>query len=490
MKPVMKVLIVVVALCVLVTVVWFLVVKARRSGALTFKDLVRNPRLLETLTEGGNDADRAAEEAKAWSDSRIDDAVKKYVFGDDGKVASGGIFVLGADTQTFEALGPRVFPPVLRILGDAGLRKKLLRRASKDSSGTTPFHYACRLLGQRPPVEAVRLLTPFLDDPDPQVRKDAAHVLGKVGSQEAVEPLRKALSDAEANVGYYALVGIRRAIKSGSVDEVLKRELYDDVQRLFLEGKQVESAAGVLLDFDPPRATQLMLSDKVFGPDTGLVHIALEALAERKIKVPRERLLALIQKVDVPPLPHPNNVTVREALRLLGQQQVLSDHAFLEARLNHAKWYVATGAAAGLLALYGLEDFQERIWDLEEKRGPEALTVPQRLYNAVFRLDAEVNNGGFSQCFFNSSGDTWRDAIAGLEAMKSEDRLALMRQAVAMFGKEGPSEDRTLRQDQLAKIERTSEGAFKALDHRYYGSKESIDVMGARYVLQQKEAFR
>jgi len=107
---------------------------------------------------------------------------------------------------------------------------------------------------------------------------------------------------------------------------------------------------------------------------------------------------------------------------------------------------------------------------------------------AVLMYDGEVNNGGLSQYFFNSSGDHWRDALAGLEAMGSTERLAVLREALSRFGKDGPSQDRA--QEELAKLARKNDALFDVLDDRYYKSKEVIEALTKRYVLKNSDAFK
>jgi hypothetical protein len=65
-----------------------------------------------------------------------------------------------------------------------------------------------------------------------------------------------------------------------------------------------------------------------------------------------------------------------------------------------------------------------------------------------------------------------------------------LREAVAKFGKDGPSQDRERRMVQLAKLERKNDSAFEALDDRYYKSKEAIDVLAKRYVLKNAAEFK
>ena len=145
---------------------------------------------------------------------------------------------------------------------------------------------------------------------------------------------------------------------------------------------------------------------------------------------------------------------------------------------------------AGLIASFDLEGFEQRTWDAESTNGLSTLNPAQKLYLAVLIYDGEVNNGGLSQYFFNSSGDYWREALAGLEAMGSKERVVVLRDAVAKFGKGGPSQDRERRQNQLAKLERKSDALFDVLDDRYFKSKELIEVLAKRYVLKNPEAFR
>lgn len=114
----------------------------------------------------------------------------------------------------------------------------------------------------------------------------------------------------------------------------------------------------------------------------------------------------------------------------------------------------------------------------------------QRYYIAVFRCDAEINNGGLAQYFVNSSGDNWRDALAGLEAMGSTDRLAVVREAISLFGSDGPSESRDKRQDQLSKLYKKNNSIFEALESRYYDSDEVVEVLATRFVLSHPASFR
>jgi len=329
-----------------------------------------------------------------------------------------------------------------------------------------------------------------LNEPSEQIRKDVALVLGSIGTPEIASPLRKAMADSDEYVRDYALIGLKRAIKSQRLNDECSHMLHGDIQKLLVEGKNAGAAAGLLLHFNQERAVELFLSDAIFTPNHKSLHEALNALAEAKVAVPRERLLAIIAQLEAGDLKYPCNYALREALRLLGQRKSSEDQTLLRARMQHKDRKVAEGASAGLLASHSLENFRQRLWNIEGQPGLDLLTAPQRHCRAILILDAEVNNGGLSQYFVNSSGDHWRDALAGLNALGSKERASVLYEAVAKFGGTGPSEDRTARLSQLAKLVQDDEDVFETLEQRYYESTEVVEVMMTCYVLDHVDAFQ
>ena len=461
-----------------------LVLRSRTRNEWGFRDIVKNPKLWSNIEETGRAVDRAVEEAKQWNESQISTAVNRFLF----EVASSQ--EASADAKVLESLGPRVHPAVLQILSDASQRAKLVVATGKNLLPEAPFNRACRLLGDTPPPDAAVRIAPFLDEPAKEIRKDAALVLGRIGTTEVVVPLRKAFADSDEYVRSYGLMGLQRAIKNHRLDEHCARELYEDIAQLVITGKNCDKSAALLLHTDQTRATQLFLSERLFTPSAPSLRETLEALADKCIAVPRDRLLTLIAGLEQGEMEYPKTYALGEALRLLGQQKLAGDRALLEARTSATEPRVAEGAAAGLIASFDLEGFEQRTRGQESAKGFSSLSPAQKHFIAALMYDGEVNNGGLSQYFFNSSGDYWRDALAGLEAMGFEERLAVLRQAIAKFGSDGPSPDRKRRQEQLAKLERKNDALFDALDDRYYKSKEVIDVLAKRYVLKNPDAFR
>ena len=472
---------------VLITLIVFGVAVAFTMARRTqpgFGDYVKQPQLWEEVEEAHSDVERAADVAKTWSADQVANAVRSFVL--DTKSSEDP----RSDAVILRSLGNRTHPALLQILRDPSLRSKLLAPTRENLLPEAPFNRVCQLLEKDPPQEVVAVLAPFLDEKSDEARKDAALVIGSVGSELIIAPVRKALTDADDYVRSYALMGLKRASENNRLSERCRRELFGDIQGLLSEGKNADHAAGLLLDFDQTRAIAFFLSKAMFAPDSGSLHQILSALNAQGVKVPRDRLLSLIDELEATELTYPKTYQLGEALHLLGMHQVHDDRTLLQKYVAHDEDIIAEGAAAGMLASHGLDGFQERIWKKIDTSGFTSLSNPQRHYAAVIAFDAEVNNGGLSQYFFNSSGNEWRNALAGLEAMQSKERLTILREALASFGGSGPAGNRDERILQLSRLQSANDALFDELDSRYYKSTEVIDVMAMHYVLQNVEAFR
>jgi HEAT repeat protein len=450
-----------------------------------FKDVVKNPeRWKQDLDESDRALDQALRAAKTWDDKTIEAEVRRFLF---DVRSSGDAWIEG---RVLRGLGARVQPTLLACLGDVSLRGRLVTPTEEGVLPETPFRRLCELLEENPPPASVPLLTPFLDDPSAEIRKAAALVVGCVGSGTSVHVLRKALADPDEYVRSYAIIGLQRALKANRLDDLCRRDLFAPLLALITEGKNADHAAPLLLQLDERKATEFFLSDQFLSPRSAALHEVLRALNGKQISVPRDRLLALVEDLRARDTVHPGSYQLAEAFRALGRHRAREDRDVFERYLTHKDETVASGAAAGLLASHDLNGYQDRVWAALEKHGVGGLNEAQRHYYAVTIFNSEVNNGGLSQYFFNSSGNHWRDAIAGLEAMGSKERLAVLREAVAKFGKAGPSTNRDERMTQLSALTRADDELFSELDRRYYKCTEVIDVLTMRYVLKRPEAFR
>jgi len=457
----------------------FIVFRKRNSSAWGFKDLVKKPKHWDFLDQAQADVDSSVHAAKSWDDSQIASATRQFVLEtttgrDDWPLA-----------RALSELGEKTHPTILALLHDASLYERLVKPTGTDLLPEAPFNRACNLLGDSPGAEAVEAVAPFLNDPSDQIRKDAALVIAKTGANTAIPFVRKAFQDSDEYVRSYALMGLDFALNRAGLSESASIELFPDVLSLLRADLNADDAAKISYRLNPSKAGEFFLSEEVFQAESPILHSTLKVLADAKVSAPREKIKSLIAALEQQELEYPKTYALGEALRLLGQHQLEEDREFLLSRTTHSEERVAEGAAAGLICSFGLEGYDERIWKPET-----ALTEHQRLYKAVFACDAEINNGGLAQYFVNSTGDGWRDALAGFKAMGFKERLRVLEEALANFGSVGPSEDRETRQNQLGKLYKRDDTIFEALDSRYYKSSEVVEVFGSRFVLANPQSFR
>lgn len=474
-----------VALLVTAAIVAIAVIKRRDTPKQWgFREVVKNPIHWAELNQARREAENAAADTKNWSDDEVSSAARHFIFDVTSSREAWG------EARVLRELGDRVHQSVVEILGNPTLYSRLIEPSNESVLPETPFMRACDLLGNAPPESATAKIAPFLVDSSKEIRKNAALVIAKTGSPLIVPHIRRALLDSDEYVRSYALMGLEFALKRKGLATNVSTELFTDVRDLLEQGKNADNAAEILFQFDSERAKQYFLSPRVFRPESPILHEVLETLADAKASVQRDRLLEMISALEAEDLTYPRNYSLREALRLLGQQQNAADQQFLTDRTAHDDADVSAGASAGLLCFHGLDGFDKRIWEAVEKAGYESLHSYQQFYIAVIVCNSEINNGGFAQYFFNSSGDHWQDALAGFEATGSKERLALLRQAIEFFGPAGPSEDREKRQLELSRIYKKNDGVFEELESRYYKSSENVDVLTTRFVLANPDHFR
>ena len=77
-------------------------------------------------------------------------------------------------------------------------------------------------------------------------------------------------------------------------------------------------------------------------------------------------------------------------------------------------------------------------------------------------------------------------AVAGLDAIGAKDAAAIVRKAVALFGKEGPARDQTRRQTQLETMDGKQ---IVKLSDELLADRDNVEVLLARYVVQNKSFF-
>lgn len=110
---------------------------------------------------------------------------------------------------------------------------------------------------------------------------------------------------------------------------------------------------------------------------------------------------------------------------------------------------------------------------------------PSEVKRLIDALEAEVNNGGFDQFFFNSAGNEAALIMQALEAVGASKTAAIVRRACAKFPGGMPPTDRFARQDLLLDIVQmpanAPEQAFDREDDAFLAYEEDLAALVAAY---------
>jgi len=133
-----------------------------------------------------------------------------------------------------------------------------------------------------------------------------------------------------------------------------------------------------------------------------------------------------------------------------------------------------------------LIELSERVVPLIWQDPPVQLTEAEQVFVCVWQLEAEVNNGGFSQYYSNSSGDLAIDTPQALEAIGAAQAAGIVQDANGLFP-EGPPRDRDTREDFLEEL---SDDALEELDDRFLAYPDDLSLLLYEYVQTHKQDIR
>lgn len=145
--------------------------------------------------------------------------------------------------------------------------------------------------------------------------------------------------------------------------------------------------------------------------------------------------------------------------------------------------------------IWNIEDETECIIALGEYVGKkcrygdamERLSAPERVFYITQSLEMEVNNGGFSQYFFNSSGDLANEVVNAFVEIGAIKTAEICKNAVAIFGGKVPA-DRDDRDDIISDNEEFEE-ILNECDDAFFEHEEDLNALNYEYVMRNKDAF-
>ena len=98
-------------------------------------------------------------------------------------------------------------------------------------------------------------------------------------------------------------------------------------------------------------------------------------------------------------------------------------------------------------------------------------------------LESQVNNGGFNQFFFNSSGDQTFNVLESLKAISAMATHGIMLRAIGKFPNGVVPGDHAIRQSVLESIDPETD-AFEEQDESFYRYEDNLSKLVADYELR------
>lgn len=119
----------------------------------------------------------------------------------------------------------------------------------------------------------------------------------------------------------------------------------------------------------------------------------------------------------------------------------------------------------------------------------EKLSHPERVFFITQNVEIEVNNGGFSQFFYNSTGDFSAETVQAFLAIGAEKTAAICQRALDAVGQPLPV-NRAERIELLEKIESGALAeALDSCDNAFYSCEEDLNALTDAYVMKNKADF-
>ena len=118
-----------------------------------------------------------------------------------------------------------------------------------------------------------------------------------------------------------------------------------------------------------------------------------------------------------------------------------------------------------------------------------ALSEAERIFYITQTLEMEVNNGGFSQFFYNSSGNFSNELVGAFTAIGANATAAICQKAISAFGRDIPV-DRDEREEMLDELESDEfDEILEKCDNAFCDYEDNLNELNYNFVMKNKEFF-
>jgi hypothetical protein len=116
-------------------------------------------------------------------------------------------------------------------------------------------------------------------------------------------------------------------------------------------------------------------------------------------------------------------------------------------------------------------------------------SFPQKVFSAIWAVEAEVNNGGFSQYFLNSSADSASFVAEALETVGAPKTANICRRAIAAAFPAGLPQSEEMIRSAAELFPDEVLAALEPLDQEFFSYPHNLTDLLFAYVSQHPEEF-
>jgi len=117
----------------------------------------------------------------------------------------------------------------------------------------------------------------------------------------------------------------------------------------------------------------------------------------------------------------------------------------------------------------------------------QGLSEGRQAIYSIWLVEGEVNNGGFNQFYFNSSGEFAEMAVNGFELVGAVEYATLMKRANKIYAEQniGDRQDRTIEDFS----ESYDDNPLNDLDTEFYDMQEDLYSLQVQFIRDNKKQF-
>lgn len=119
----------------------------------------------------------------------------------------------------------------------------------------------------------------------------------------------------------------------------------------------------------------------------------------------------------------------------------------------------------------------------------DKLTEGQKQFYYNQCLEREINNGGFNQYFFNSSGDFAHLTVQSLRTINANTTADILQKAIDQFPDKNVPNNRTERQEILEQIQEMADPVWEELDQKFFTYEDDLNTLNIEFIRKNKDKF-